>query len=48
MAQDPPIGLTDGKPADMTKPVQVFILLGQSNMVGMGRIKGGDGRWSLR
>jgi Carbohydrate esterase, sialic acid-specific acetylesterase len=28
----------DGKPADMTKPVQVFILLGQSNMVGMGKI----------
>jgi Carbohydrate esterase, sialic acid-specific acetylesterase len=33
----------DGKPADMTKPVQVFILLGQSNMVGMGKIAGGDG-----
>lgn len=33
----------DGKPADMTKPVQVFILMGQSNMVGMGRITGGDG-----
>ncbi len=28
----------DGKPADMTMPVQVFILLGQSNMVGLGRI----------
>lgn len=28
----------DGKPADMTKPVQVFILLGQSNMLGMGNI----------
>lgn len=28
----------DGKPADMTKPVQVFILLGQSNMLGMGKI----------
>jgi hypothetical protein len=27
----------------MTKPVQVFILLGQSNMVGMGRITGGEG-----
>ncbi len=27
----------DGKPADMTKPVQVFILLGQSNMVGAGK-----------
>ena len=33
----------DGKPADMTKPVQVFILMGQSNMVGMGKIKGGEG-----
>jgi hypothetical protein len=28
----------DGKPADMTKPVQVYILLGQSNMVGAGKI----------
>ncbi|MCF7730242.1 MAG: sialate O-acetylesterase [Akkermansiaceae bacterium] len=42
-AQDPPIPKPDGKPADMTKPVQVFILMGQSNMVGMGRITGGDG-----
>ena len=33
----------DGKPADMTKPVQVFILLGQSNMVGLGKITGGEG-----
>jgi len=33
----------DGKPADMTKPVQVFILMGQSNMVGMGKITGGEG-----
>jgi len=31
------------KPADMTKPVKVFILLGQSNMVGMGKIAGGEG-----
>ena len=30
----------EGKPADMTKPVQVFILMGQSNMVGMGKIAG--------
>jgi hypothetical protein len=30
----------DGKPADMTKPVQVYILLGQSNMVGAGKITG--------
>ena len=28
----------DGKEADMSKPVQVFILLGQSNMVGLGKI----------
>lgn len=32
----------DGKPADMTRPVQVFILLGQSNMVGLGKVKGGE------
>ncbi|MGN6555253.1 MAG: sialate O-acetylesterase [Verrucomicrobiota bacterium] len=30
----------DGKPADMSKPVKVFILLGQSNMLGMGRVAG--------
>ena len=28
----------DGQPADVTKPVKVFILLGQSNMLGFGRI----------
>ena len=33
----------DGKPADMSKPVHVFILLGQSNMVGAGKIAGGEG-----
>ena len=33
----------DGREADMTKPVKVFILLGQSNMLGFGRISGGDG-----
>ena len=37
-AAETPIPKPDGKPADMTKPVQVFILLGQSNMVGIGRI----------
>ena len=42
-AEQAPIPKPDGKPADMTKPVQVFILLGQSNMVGMGRIAGGEG-----
>jgi len=31
----------DGKPADMSKPVQVFILMGQSNMRGFGKIGGG-------
>jgi len=30
----------DGKAADMSKPVQVYILLGQSNMLGAGRIAG--------
>lgn len=28
--------------ADMGKPVQVFVLLGQSNMVGLGKVKGGE------
>ena len=28
---------------DQAKPVQVFILMGQSNMVGMGKIAGGEG-----
>lgn len=40
---DQQIPKPDGKPADMTKPVQVFILMGQSNMVGMGRITGPEG-----
>lgn len=35
----------DGKPADQTKPVKVFVLMGQSNMVGMGDISGGSSRW---
>jgi hypothetical protein len=35
-----PLPDPDGKPADMSKPVQVFILLGQSNMLGMGKVKG--------
>jgi len=33
-----PLPDPDGKPADMSKPVKVFILLGQSNMLGFGRI----------
>lgn len=36
----------DGKPADMSKPVEVFILLGQSNMVGLGKVQ--DGEFSLK
>jgi alpha-galactosidase len=30
----------DGRPGDATKPVQVYILAGQSNMVGMGELSG--------
>lgn len=30
----------DGKPADMSKPVKVFVLLGQSNMLGFGTVAG--------
>jgi hypothetical protein len=37
-----PIPKPDSKPADISKPVQVFILMGQSNMVGLGRIDAGD------
>jgi len=35
-----PLPDPDGKPADMSKPVQVYILMGQSNMVGAGRVNG--------
>ena len=30
----------DGKPADMSKPVQVFIIMGQSNTLEMGHVTG--------
>jgi len=33
----------DGKPADMTKPVKVFIMMGQSNMLAMGNVSGRGG-----
>jgi hypothetical protein len=33
-----PLPDPDGKPADMSKPVQVYILMGQSNMLGAGNI----------
>jgi hypothetical protein len=44
-AEAPAIPKPDGKPADMSKPVQVFILMGQSNMVGMGKLTGMSVRW---
>jgi hypothetical protein len=39
----PTPGKPDGKEANMSKPVQVYILMGQSNMLGMGKITGGEG-----
>ena len=36
----PPLPDPDGKPANMSKPVQVYILLGQSNMLGFGKVAG--------
>lgn len=41
-AKDQALPDPDGKPADMTKPVKVFIILGQSNTLEMGRVKGAD------
>lgn len=38
IAEEKLLERSDGKPADMSKPVQVFILLGQSNMVGAGKV----------
>ena len=37
----------DGKPADTDKPVKVFILLGQSNMLGFGRVSPADQQGTL-
>jgi len=37
----------DGKPADMSKPVQVFIVMGQSNTLEMGKVAGADKEGSL-
>ena len=36
----------DGKPGDASKPVKVYILAGQSNMVGMGEISGAKCRYA--
>ena len=37
----------DAKAPDQTKKVKVFILMGQSNMVGMGDISGGSARMEI-
>lgn len=37
----------DGKPADQSQPVKVFILMGQSNMLGFGRINPVDTKGTL-
>ncbi len=49
VAADAPRQLADpdGKPADITKPVQVYILMGQSNMLGAGKIGAADKSGSL-
>ena len=46
-ANDVPLNLSrpDGKPGDVTKPVKVYILAGQSNMVGMGDLTGARPPW---
>jgi hypothetical protein len=47
MAKEIPAQLPDpdDKPPATDKPVKVYILSGQSNMVGMGDIRGGTSRW---
>ena len=49
LGQDPtkPLPRPDGKPADHTKKVKVFILLGQSNMLGFGRVGPKETKGSL-
>ncbi len=42
-----PASTEKAKPADMSKPVQVYILLGQSNMLGFGKTGGADRPGSL-
>src|SRR3954466_3946353 len=42
-----PLPRPDGKPADHTKKVKVFILLGQSNMLGFGRVGPKETKGSL-
>ena len=38
---DKPLPDPDGRPADLNKPVQVYLMLGQSNMLGFGKVAGG-------
>jgi len=38
-----PMPRPDGKEADVSRPVRVYVLLGQSNMLGMGKVTGGEG-----
>ena len=40
VADGPALPDPDGKPADMTKKVKVFIVMGQSNTLEMGKVKG--------
>ena len=46
-AKEVPSQLPDpnGKPPASDKPVKVYIMSGQSNMVGIGQISGGSSRW---
>ena len=37
----------DGRPADQSKPVKVYILMGQSNMLGFGRVGPKETKGSL-
>ena len=39
-AQDLELPHPDGEPADMSQPVQVYVLMGQSNMLGFGKPAG--------
>jgi hypothetical protein len=46
-AADAPAAIPDDRPADLSKPVKVFLLMGQSNMIGFGKIAGPDTEGSL-
>jgi len=40
ITDEPTLPDPEGKPANMTKPVQVYILMGQSNMLNFGKVAG--------